>query len=143
MSAPAVEPADLLDLKFLPAWVKEPGATKHYDHYTPEEAPTELRSRDRVGRHKDRSFPSRERRGTASTPRVQARQTPRAAERPRQKARGVTIPIEAKIAVRRTALRSLRQSHSRERFVFSRVRTYSKMWLLRSTPARLPIRSLF
>jgi hypothetical protein len=62
MSAPAVEPADLLDLKFLPAWVKEPGAAKHYDHYTAEEAPTELRSRDRVGRHKDRSFPSRERR---------------------------------------------------------------------------------
>jgi hypothetical protein len=62
MSAPAVEPADLLDLKFLPAWVKEPGATKHYDHYTGEEAHTELRSRDRIGRHKDRSFPSRERR---------------------------------------------------------------------------------
>src|SRR6476660_8671613 len=69
MSAPAVEPADLLDLKFLPAWVKEsPGATKHYDHYTAEEAPTELRSRDRVGRHKDRSFPSRERRGHTQRP---------------------------------------------------------------------------
>ena len=68
MSAPAVEPADLLDLKFLPAWVKEPGATKHYDHYTGEEAPTELRSRDRVGRHKDRSFPSRERRGQTQRP---------------------------------------------------------------------------
>src|SRR6478736_5554953 len=68
MSAPAVEPADLLDLKFLPAWVKEPGATKLYDHYTGEEAHTELRSRDRVGRHKDRSFPSRERRGQTQRP---------------------------------------------------------------------------
>ena len=68
MSAPPVEPADLLDLKFLPAWVKEPGATNHYDHYTAEEAPTELRSRDRVGRHKDRSFPSRERRGQTQRP---------------------------------------------------------------------------
>ena len=68
MSAPPVEPADLLDLKFLPAWVKEPGATNHYDHYTAEEAPTELRSRDRVGRHKDRSFPSRERRGHTQRP---------------------------------------------------------------------------
>jgi hypothetical protein len=67
MSAPP-EPADLLDLKFLPAWVKEPGATNHYDHYTAEEAPTELRSRDRVGRHKDRSFPSRERRGQTQRP---------------------------------------------------------------------------
>src|SRR6267378_4071231 len=68
MSAPPVEPAELLDLKFLPAWVKEPGATNHYDHYTGEEAPTELRSRDRVGRHKDRSFPSRERRGPTQRP---------------------------------------------------------------------------
>src|SRR4029077_13797062 len=55
-------------LKFLPAWVKEPRATNHYDHYTAEEAPTELRSRDRVGRHKDRSFPSRERRGHTQRP---------------------------------------------------------------------------
>src|SRR6185312_6058254 len=68
MSAPPVEPADLLDLKFLPAWVKEPRATNHYDHYTAEEAPAELRSRDRVGRHKDRSFPSRDRRGQTQRP---------------------------------------------------------------------------
>jgi hypothetical protein len=68
MSAPPVEPADLLDLKFLPAWVKEPGATNHYDHYTGEEAPAERRSRDRVGRHKDRSFPSHERRGHTQRP---------------------------------------------------------------------------
>ncbi|HEY2681082.1 MAG TPA: hypothetical protein VGI59_07135 [Candidatus Udaeobacter sp.] len=67
MSAPP-EPADLLDLKFLPAWVKEPRATNHYDHYTAQEAPTEPRSRDRVGRHKDRSFPSRERRGPTQRP---------------------------------------------------------------------------
>jgi len=68
MSAPAVEPADLLDLKFLPAWVKEPGATNHYDHYTAEEAPAELRSRDRGGRHKDQTFRSRERRGHTQHP---------------------------------------------------------------------------
>src|SRR5256885_4679257 len=61
MSAP-VEATDLLDLKFLPAWVKEPGATNHYDHYTKEESPTELRGGDRDGRHKDRAFRSRERR---------------------------------------------------------------------------------
>ncbi|MGC1322168.1 MAG: hypothetical protein WA849_08300 [Candidatus Udaeobacter sp.] len=68
MSAPPAEAADLLDLKFLPAWVKEPGATNHYDHYAAEEAPTELRSRDRGGRHKDRAFPSRERRGQTRHP---------------------------------------------------------------------------
>jgi hypothetical protein len=71
MSAPPVEPADLLDLKLLPAWVKEPGATKHYDHYTAEEAPAELRSRDRGGRHKDRTFRSRDRRGQTQQPRPQ------------------------------------------------------------------------
>jgi hypothetical protein len=68
MSAPPVEPADLLDLKFLPAWVKEPGATNHYDHYTGAEAPTELRSRDRGRRHKDRKFRSRERRQDTQHP---------------------------------------------------------------------------
>ena len=68
MSAPPVESADLLDLKFLPEWVKEPRATNHYDHYTAEETPTEVRGRDRFGRHKDRSFPSRERRGHTQRP---------------------------------------------------------------------------
>jgi hypothetical protein len=62
MSAPPVEPADLLDLKFLPAWVKEPGATSHYDHSAGEEEPAESRSRDHGGRHKNRTFRSRERR---------------------------------------------------------------------------------
>jgi hypothetical protein len=68
MSAPQVEPADLLDLKLLPAWVKEPGATNHYDNYTAEEAPAEQRSRDRGGRHKDRTFRSRERLGHTPRP---------------------------------------------------------------------------
>jgi hypothetical protein len=68
MSAPSVEPADLLDLKFLPDWVKDTGATNHYNHYTAEDAPTEVRSRDRVGRHKDRTFRSRERRGHTQHP---------------------------------------------------------------------------
>jgi hypothetical protein len=64
MSAPPVEAADLLDLKLLPAWVKERGATNDYDHYTGEEAPAEKRSRGRDGsrRPKDRTFRSRERR---------------------------------------------------------------------------------
>src|SRR5918996_2558455 len=68
MSAPAVESADLLDLKLLPAWVKEPTAANHYDHYTAEGAPAELRNRDRVGRHRDRTFRSREPRGHTPQP---------------------------------------------------------------------------
>src|SRR5881394_1046157 len=67
MSAP-VEATDLLDLKFLPAWVKEPGATNHYDHYTKEESLTELRGGDRDGGHKDRAFRSRERRKHTQRP---------------------------------------------------------------------------
>ena len=61
MSAPPAEPADLLDLKLLPEWVKEPGATNHYEHYTAEETPGELGNRDRGRRHKDRvpRFPDR------------------------------------------------------------------------------------
>src|SRR5215472_15067617 len=68
MSAPSVEPADLLDLKFLPEWVKDTGARNHHDHYTAEDAVTEVRSRDRLGRHKDRTFRSRERRGHTQHP---------------------------------------------------------------------------
>src|SRR5215469_1575411 len=37
MSSSPAEHADLLDLKLLPAWVKEPDAAKNYEHYTGEE----------------------------------------------------------------------------------------------------------
>lgn len=37
MTSSPVEPADLLDLKLLPAWVKEPGGARNYEHYTGEE----------------------------------------------------------------------------------------------------------
>jgi len=59
MSAP-VEPADLVDLKLVPAWVKEPGATKQYDHYATDEQPFESRSRNHQGKRKDPRFLSRE-----------------------------------------------------------------------------------
>ena len=60
MSAPPVESADLLDLKFLPSWVKEPGATNHYDHYTGEEAAHESRDRHRDRRQRARNLRSPE-----------------------------------------------------------------------------------
>jgi hypothetical protein len=40
MPSSAVEPIDLLDLKLLPAWVKESAGSKQYEHYEGEERPT-------------------------------------------------------------------------------------------------------
>jgi len=37
MTSSPVETADLLDLKLLPAWVKEPGGARDYEHYKGEE----------------------------------------------------------------------------------------------------------
>jgi hypothetical protein len=37
MSSSPVEPNDLLDLKLLPAWVKEPAEARNYEHYTGQE----------------------------------------------------------------------------------------------------------
>ena len=67
MSAP-VEPADLVDLKLVPAWVKEPGTTKHYDHYEKEERPFESPRRNHHGNRKDRRFRSREARSERRQP---------------------------------------------------------------------------
>jgi hypothetical protein len=75
MSA-SVEPADLLDLKLLPAWVKEPGAATVYDHYTGEEA-LEPRSRHGDPRRDRRISRSRQSRGDIHHP------TPKAHERQR------------------------------------------------------------
>jgi hypothetical protein len=62
MSAPVIEPADLLDLKLLPEWLKESHAKNHFEHYQTEEDASELRRPDGNGRHKHQKFRSRERR---------------------------------------------------------------------------------
>ena len=49
MSSSTAEPIHLLDLKLLPAWVKEPEA-RSYEHYAGEEEGGELRSRQRPPR---------------------------------------------------------------------------------------------
>jgi len=61
MSAPSVDPADLLDLKFMPAWVKEPSARDDYADYEgeepatrPDRAPQRPRGRDKARRKDDR-----------------------------------------------------------------------------------------
>jgi hypothetical protein len=77
MSASPVEPADLLDLKLLPAWVKEPGGKSHFDNYTGEERPAESGSHDRRSRQNNRKFRSRERREDAQRPRSKPDRRPR------------------------------------------------------------------
>jgi hypothetical protein len=71
MSAPA-EPVDLVDLKLVPAWVKEPVATKRYDHYAAEGEGSEAQSRDHHGKRKDRRLRSRELRGDRPHPKTQS-----------------------------------------------------------------------
>jgi len=69
MPSSTVEPVDLLDLKLLPAWVKEPGEARNYEHYTGEEERREIRKR-RDGRGKrssPKAFASKAPNGQRST----------------------------------------------------------------------------
>src|SRR5581483_278696 len=51
MTSAPVEPADLLDLKLLPAWVKESADASNYQHHTGEDEQADLRTqRDRRGK---------------------------------------------------------------------------------------------
>src|SRR6266566_390721 len=52
MDTSTAEPIDLLDLKLLPAWVKEPAAARSYEHYAGEEERRETRGRPRPPRDK-------------------------------------------------------------------------------------------
>jgi hypothetical protein len=54
MSSSTAEPVDLLDLKLLPAWVKEPGEARNYEHYTGEEEGKRPRRRHRPRRDKQK-----------------------------------------------------------------------------------------
>ena len=61
MSAPSLDPADLLDLKLMPAWVKEPSTREDYADYKGEEVPDRP---ERVGqrpRSRDQSRPKQRR----------------------------------------------------------------------------------
>src|SRR5437660_11166956 len=64
MSSSVVEPVDLLDLKLLPAWVKEADEGSNYACYTVEEQRRELRNR-------------RDGRGKGSTSKTIGKQTPK------------------------------------------------------------------
>ena len=103
MSSPPVEPANLLDLKLLPAWVKEPAEARSYENYAGEEGRRESRGREdrRFKRrspktfesnapnaeHADRHGPRKERRGRrpkgrGRDPNSQDRQVPVARKPP-------------------------------------------------------------
>jgi hypothetical protein len=57
MSPSTVETVDLLDLKLLPAWVKEPAEARNYQHYAREEETSELRRRrDRRSKRSTHKF---------------------------------------------------------------------------------------
>src|SRR6266705_2204348 len=71
LSSYAVEPTDLLDLKLLPAWVKEPAEARNYEHYTGEE-----RERPRDGQRFPRD--KRDRKFKRSTPKAFATEAPNA-----------------------------------------------------------------
>src|SRR6266480_801592 len=55
MTSPTVETVDLLDLKLLPAWVKEPAEARSYARYTGEEGT----SRQKPEHDRPRSKPKR------------------------------------------------------------------------------------
>ncbi len=63
MSAPSVDPGDLLDLKLMPAWVKEPSAREDYADYQGEETQARGPQRDRErGPGHNRGFQNRDQR---------------------------------------------------------------------------------
>jgi hypothetical protein len=59
VSSSAAEPGDLLDLKLLPAWLKEPADTKRFEHYHGEESHERTRDRHDSGQRFGKSKPPR------------------------------------------------------------------------------------
>ena len=87
MSSAPVEPADLLDLKLLPAWVKEPAEAKSYAHYTGDEG-EERRPRG----HDRRSRDGGDRRGKPASGRDGQRRGERPTPRPGKRPSGSDRP---------------------------------------------------
>ncbi|MDB6147985.1 MAG: hypothetical protein JWO45_1649, partial [Spartobacteria bacterium] len=103
MSPSSFEPADLLDLKLVPSWVKESGGIESYAHYKGDEEAERPRGRDDRGPGRDRrpkkhpgrpSDKGQERRG----PRRDGARKPQRPQRPEVEHRIPEAPLE--IAVR-------------------------------------------
>jgi hypothetical protein len=92
MSSSPVEPADLIDLKFLPAWVKEAAEPRSYEHYTGEEGEPPRDGRRPPRDKRDRNFkrsafkaqrPFQARKADADKPKKVGRDSERVRERDR------------------------------------------------------------
>jgi hypothetical protein len=92
MSSSPVEPADLIDLKLLPAWVKEPAEPRSYEHYTGEEREGPRDGRRPPRDKRDRNFkrsafkgqrPFQARKADAREPKKVGRDSERVRERGR------------------------------------------------------------
>jgi hypothetical protein len=93
MTSSGVEPADLLDLKLLPAWVKEPVEERSYEHYTEEEERRQPRQREGArGRRSNRTnrerVPSAQRSGFRKARRHDRREAGRVTQRIQHRLRG-------------------------------------------------------
>jgi hypothetical protein len=103
MPASPVEPVDLLDLKLLPAWVKEPAEERNYDYVESEEA------RGRDCRHP---------RGKRPAPNVQPASAVdglRRGERPAFKSDKRDLPRQGKVGRDRRARRRIHDGHEQDR----------------------------
>ena len=165
MSSSPVEPADLFDLKLLPAWVKEPAEPRSYEHYTGEEGEGRRDGRRPPRDKRDHKFKrsafrtpinreqelnvhlkagkpmraSRKRQG--ATPKVFASGAARhGGARPgRRRAGRAGEWITEKTAIRETSVLRSRECRWRSRPVFCHIHAYSKTWQRRSSRARLRI----
>src|SRR5437879_3747762 len=81
MSPSPTEPVDLLDLRLLPAWVKEPAEAKSYAHYEGEEVDRPPRERGR-GREPHRGKAHRDRSERGGPPAKDGQRRRRPSNRP-------------------------------------------------------------
>src|SRR6266508_50154 len=131
MSSSTVEPADFLDLKLLPAWVREPAEARNYEHYTGEEEGRGPRGhsprdkRDGGGKRRPANIQSadgRIRRGEHPRPIKRSK-----ADCGRRRA-GVSIVLtKPKIAFHKIGMLRSQDRRWKLRFVFCRTRRRSRM----------------
>jgi hypothetical protein len=121
MSSSPVEPVDLIDLKLLPAWVKEPAEPRSYEHYTGEEGEGPRDGRRPPRDKRDRNFkrsafqtqrPLQARKPDAEKPKKVGRDSERVRERGRSPRR---TPSRAEVGRARRQMDHGEDRHSRDR----------------------------
>src|SRR6266550_1480636 len=133
MSSSTVELVDFLDLKLLPAWVKEPAEARNYEHYTGEEEGRAPRGRQHSPRDKrDGGGKRRTANIQSSDGRIRRGDHPRPikrskADRERRRAGVSIIRTKPKIAFHKISMLRSRDRRWKLRFVFCRTRRRSRM----------------